>query len=237
MEKERYYLEFKQGEIQFHLWRLAEEEYRQFRDHSLPLKEDRMFMIQLMLSERYNPDRLSLPKVFLTLEHLFGKTSDWFDKWKCSFSFPLLLVLKKSAGQFYYLLRVEDYRGSLEFRLYRFLENGVDGYDVNIYREPFELEFSREEINQFICYLYGYLIGAAKVICVLPLRPFLKCIDSNHILYGYRDGKLFEEQIDSEEDYEAAIRTFEKNYETPLTEERVKDLRSLLHKVTGESLK
>lgn len=194
-------------------------------------------MIQLMLSERYNPDRLSLPKAFLTLEHLFGKTSDWFDKWKCSFSFPLLLVLKKSAGQFYYLLRVEDYRGSLEFRLYRFLENGVDGYDVNIYREPFELEFSRAEINQFICYLYGYLIGAAKVVCVLPLRPFLKCIDSNHILYGYRDGKLFEEQIDLEEDYETAIRTFEKNYETPLIQERVKDLRSLLHKVTGESLK
>lgn len=236
MEKERYYLKLKQGKLQFHLWRLAESEYRQFRVHSLPIKEDKMLMIQLMLSERDNPNRLSLPKAFLTLEHLFGKTSDCFDKWKCSFTFPLLLVLKKSVGQFYYLLRIGDYRGSLEFRLYRFLENEVNGYDVNIYREPFELEFSRGEIQQFICYFYGYLTGVAQSICMLPLLPFLKCIGSNRILYGYQDGKLFEEQIDSEQDYETAIRTFDKNYETPLTEERVNDLRSLLHEVTGESL-
>jgi len=90
-------------------------------------------------------------------------------------------------------------------RLYRVLENGIDDYNINVYREPFELEFSREEINQFICYFQGYLNGFFETIDQSSLSPFLKYIDSNLILYGYREGNLFEEDFESEEDYQQAI--------------------------------
>lgn len=90
------------------------------------------------MSEHDNPDRLTLSLAFITLEHLFGKTSNWFDDWKGSFSFPLLLVVRKSQGNFTYLLRVFDHRGRVSFSFYRVLENGADGSDTDLYREPFE---------------------------------------------------------------------------------------------------
>jgi hypothetical protein len=235
-KKERHYLDLKQGETQFHLWRLTEDEFRQLRSNSLPIKDDGMFLLQLMLSERDNPERLTLPKALLTLEHLFGKASDWIDEWKSSFSFPLLLLLNKPVGRFLYLLRIEDYRGSVEFRLYRILENGADGYDINTYREPFELEFSREQINQFICYLYGYLAGVARIVCNQQIQPFIRLIRASHILYGYRDGEFFEEQIDSPEEYEAAIQAFDEVYGSLKQERQSQDLRALLETITGETV-
>lgn len=157
---ERHCLELEKGGIQFQLWRLTEDEFRQLRNTSLPIKDETWLLFNLMLSERNNPDRLTLPKALLTLEHLFGDSSDWIDEAKGSFSFPLLLVLRKQAGKFYYLLGIFDHRGSLEFRFWRALENGADGYDIYTRRhEPVEAEFSREEINQFIYYLYGFLVA------------------------------------------------------------------------------
>lgn len=58
-------------------------------------------------------------------------------------------------------------------------------------------EFSREEINEFISYFSGYLKGCSEWISLFPRQPFIKKIDSNHILYGYRDREFFEEQIES----------------------------------------
>ena len=234
MDKERYHLDLQRGEQQFCLWRLTDEEYKQLRSNSLPIKEDGLFLIQLMLFERHRLDRLTLPKAFVTLEHLFGSTSDLFDDWKGSFSFPLLLVVQKPAGQFFYLLQTYDLRGSLQFSLYRVLENGTAEYDINRIQEPFELEFSREEINEFISYFYGYLIGAAEIACMLLRQPFMNRIDSNHILYGYRNEVFFEEQIDSEEDYKAAIQAFEETYRTAVENEQAVKVRVLLQQITGK---
>ncbi len=230
----RKHIDIKWSEIQFHLWRLTESEYSQLRSSSLPIKEDGLSLMEFMLYERYNPNRLTLPKAFLTLEHVFGKTSDFFDDWKGSFSFPLLLLVQKPVGQFFYLMRIHDHRGSLYYLLYRLLENGVGDYDVNVYHEPEELEFSRGEINDFISYLYRYLVSISKKICQPPIQPFLKHIDSNHILYGYRNGEFFEEQIDSESEYKAAIQAFEETYGSVVIEEQSGNLKSLLQQITGD---
>lgn len=230
----RYHITLSRSKIQFDLWRLTDEEYRRLRQNSLPIKEDLMFLWQLALQEHQDPNLLTLPKAFTTLEKLFGKTSDWFDNWKGSFSFPLLLAVKKPQENFFYLFRIYDHRGNLSFPLYRILENGVDGYKTDIYREPFELEFSREEINQFISYFYGYLTGYSEEISQLQLDPFLKRIDSNHIFYGYRDGEFFEEQIDSEDDYQQAIEVFEQNYHSIKEERQSREIQSLLQTIISE---
>lgn len=230
----RHQLNLKRGETQFQLWRLTEDEFSQLRNSSLPIKDDGMFLLQLMLNERDKPDRLMLPKALLTLESIFGKTSTWFDEWKSSFSFPLLLVLKKPAGQFFYLLRIEDYRGCLEFRFYRILEDGASEYDVSIYREPFLSEFSRVEINQFICYLYGYLAGAAEIFCNLPVQPFLRHVDASQVIYGYQDGAFFEEWIDSSEEYQTAIQSFEESYSSVKREKQVQEIQSLLQSIHSD---
>lgn len=235
MKDNRRHLNLKWQGTSFELWRLSEEEYDQLRQSSLPIKEDHTFLWWLYLSERNDPDRLTLPKAFLTLEHLFGKTSDSFDDWKGSFRFPLLLVVKKSQDKFFYMLNIYDHRGSLSFAWYRVLEDGVDGYDIYVYQEPFEKEFSREEINQFLSYFYGYLIGVSDwAIPALP-PPFLKRIDSNSILYGCRAGELFEEEFESEEDYQQAITEFEQTYGPEKSADKSKEIQLLLRQIISEA--
>jgi len=190
--KERYQIELHSKSIKYQLWRLDDSEYRKLRENSLPIKDDYMFSMNLYLSERQSEDKLNLAKLFVTLTWLFGDSSDLFDDWKGSFCFPVLLVLKKEMGNFFYLMRIYDHRGSVYFSLYRVLENGVEDYDPQIVREPFELEFSRQEINYFLNFFYGYMAGYfEKIKLILPTQYFIKKIDSNFIIYGYKDAQYF----------------------------------------------
>lgn len=230
----RDHITFKKGDTQFDLGRLGDEECLQLRQHSLPIKVDSAFMFELALSEHRNPDRLTLSEAFVALEALFGKTSHQFDSWKGSFCFPLLLVLNKQQGQFFYLLRILDHRGTLDFLLYRVLEQGAEGYNIDAYRSPYELEFSTEEINKFICYVYGYLKGASKSVCkILPPPPFIKTVDSSLIIYGCRDKKLFEESFESQDDYQQAIEAFKQVYETDVSARVSEEIQSLLRQITA----
>jgi hypothetical protein len=64
----------------------------------------------------------------------------------------------------------------------------------------------------------------------------MRVIRSNNILYGYRDGEFFEEQIDSPEEYEAVIQQFEQMYGSLKQEKQIQDVRSLLETITGETI-
>ncbi|KAI9129564.1 hypothetical protein [Acaryochloris sp. CCMEE 5410] len=224
-------ISFKLEDTQFNLWRLGDDEYQQLRQHSLPIKQDAGFMFQLALSEHCNPDRLTLPEAFLTLEALFGKTSTQYDPWKGSFSFPLLMVLTQKQGRYFYLLRILDHRGCVDFPLYRLLEQGASGYNIDAYRAPYELEFPTEAINKFIGYLYGYLKGASTWVCKISPPAFLKQVASNFILYGCRDGTLFEESFESDTDYHQAIEAFNQTYEVDITARESKEIQSLLQRI------
>lgn len=231
MKNIRSHLNLNRRETDFDLYRLSEEEYRQLRENSLPIKEDFRFLWQLFISERCNPDRLTLPKALLSLEYLFGKTSTYFDDWKGSFAFPLLVILNKPQGEFFYMLRIYDRRGSLSFSWYRVLENGANDYDINIIRQPFDLEFSHQEMNEFISYFYGYLIGISESAIQLRQRSFLKQIDSNWIIYGSRAGELFEEEFNSQEDYQQAITTFKQTYSCETIADKSIEIQLLLQAI------
>ncbi len=232
MKESRHHLNLKRKEISFDLWRLNDQEYNQLRENSLPIKENLLFLFILYLSERDDPERLTLPKAFLTLEYLFGQTTTFFDDWKGSFSFPLLVRLTKTNGQFYYLLKVSDHRGTLYFNWYRVVETGIDDYDINIYRDPFDLEFSQDEMKEFLSYFYGYLTGVSRRFDKIPPAPFFKKIDSNNIIYGYGSGEFFEKHFDSEEDYQQAIKSFEEFDGTKVMENKSEELQLLLQKIT-----
>lgn len=234
-DTKRHHRTLYQNSTKFHFWRLTEDEFRQLCQSSVPIKTDSMFLLKMLLSERRNPNLLTLPKALLILERLFGKSSDWFDDWKGSFSFPLLLKVQKPVEAFFYLLRIEDFRGSLEFRLCRVLKDGANGVDTSISQPPFEPEFSNQEINQFIILLYGFLTDATYFFDKKQFQPFCKRIDSNHILYGYQDDAFFEEQIDSLEEYQAAVQALEERYSSSVKQAaQVQELQSLLQEITGE---
>jgi len=59
-------------------------------------------------------------------------------------------------------------------------------------------------------------------------------IDSNHILYGYQDDAFFEEQIDSLEEYQAAVHALEEQYGSAKQTAQVQNIQLLLQAITGE---
>ncbi|NJM23194.1 MAG: hypothetical protein HC874_31435 [Richelia sp. SL_2_1] len=200
--------------IKYQLWRLDDTEEQKLRDNSLPIDDDYMFYIQLDWSDRGSKNKLNLAEVFITLEWLFGKTSDFYDEGKGSFRFPVLLIIEKTIGIFYYLMVIADHRGTVYYRMYRIIENNIDGYDTQRTRKPFELEFSQPEINYFLSYFHGYISGCFKVAnLMITIQPFLKIINSNLILYGCRDGIHFEEQHETPETFHASIKFFYENYD------------------------
>jgi hypothetical protein len=142
------------------------------------------------------------------------------------------MILEKVQGKFFYLIDIYDNRGTLYFSFYRVLESDVEGYDHQILREPFELEFSRQEINYFISYFYGYLEGSFQSRKLLiPSEQFFKKIGSNLILYGYKDEHYFEEQYLSPEEYQTAIENLES---IGITSKTSQDVNDILQTITSE---
>ena len=225
-------IELESRGIKYQLWRLDDTEEQKLRNNSLPIDDDYMFYIQLDWSDRESKDKLNLAEVFITLEWLFGKSSDFYDEGKGSFRFPVLLIIEKTNGTFYYLMVISDHRGTVYYRMYRIVENNIEGYDTQRTREPFELEFSRQEINYFLSYFHGYISGCFKVANLMtPAQSFLKRINSNLILYGCRDGVYFEEQHEIPETFHASIKLFYENYDNTVD---LPDVSELIKEITAD---
>ncbi|WP_373525502.1 hypothetical protein [Nostoc sp.] len=230
--KERSKVKLKRKDITYELWRLDDAEFRKLRQKSLPIKDDYMFYMHFYLSERENKNKLNLAELYVCLTHLFGDSSDWIDDWKGTFSFPLLLILEKAQGRFFYLIDIYDNRGTLYISFYRILDAEVEGYDTQILREPFEIEFSRQEINYFISYFYGYLEGCFESRRLLiQSEQFFKKIGSEYILYGYKDEHYFEEKYQSQSAYLAAIESLESIGISSISSQNVNEI---LQTITSE---
>ncbi|GAA6621265.1 hypothetical protein [Scytonema sp. NUACC26] len=232
--KKRCKLDLYHAGIGYQLWRLDRSEYEKLRDNSLPIADDFRFYLELYLSDRKRDDRLNLAETFVILEWIFGESSSLFDDWKGSFCFPVLLVVKKEIGRLYYLINLYDRRGSVYFSLYRIIENSIYGYETQRLREPFELEFSRQEINCFLNYFYSYITEYFQTMKdIISPQNFVKKIDSNLILYGYKNGEYFEDQYDSGDSYQEAIRIFEEVDGILL---KKADVDAILQEITSESI-
>lgn len=229
----RQHLNLTLNKAQFDLWRLSDDEYHLLYEHSLSIKDTTHFGTRLGMYELYEKDHLTLPKAFLTLEHLFGPTSERFNFRSGSFSFPLLLNLLKSQGNFFYILHVFDSKGGLCLKLHRVLTDGKFRSDFDYSQPPCESEFSSSEIDQFLINFYSYLLKISKRICQLPRLPFLNQIDSNNIIYGYQDGQLFEQYFESDEDYIQAMQDFDSAHGEIKVQQTAEKIHSLLAFITA----
>jgi hypothetical protein len=198
--------------FQCSLLRLDDYTYRRLRQYGVPIFDSLALYWELAFPLRQDPikedERLSLPKAYIALKTLFGASGDAFDDWKGSFVFSFFLKVAKGDQNFAYLLNVHDHRCSIEFDIYK-LAPPEAGYDPRLYHEPFADEFSRAEIDHFIVYFYGYLVGFFSAVKEQYDEPFFKQVGSESVLYGYQDGQFFEEQYHVPEEYEAAVKAHE----------------------------
>jgi hypothetical protein len=223
----------------FCLWRLRDHEYDQLKLHSFSIKINDFLIFQLALEEHNTPNELTLPKALLVLEANFGQSSTYLDSWKQTFAFPLLLGIEKPSGTFYYLLKITDCRGGLEFWFRRVMDNlkYVDKND-RFSQPPIADELSDDEINYIIAYLWGFMKGYAKSLgTIYPIQPFFRHVDSSHIIYGYWDGKFVEEVIEDSEQYQQMVQHLESLYNTkPSDLEQVSQTQALIQSITQASL-
>jgi hypothetical protein len=236
----RSHRQFDATQFTFELWRLNDAEYKQLRSRSFSIRYNSFFMLSLGSMDRGKPDELILPKVLLVMEEEFGESSKYIDDWKQTFSFPFLLAIHKPTGTFYHLLRIEDYRGGLEFNLCRILDEHKHlGLDLRVAHLPIEDEFSNTEIEYLVSYLWGFLQAQSRYLHVLlpEIKPFFRHVGASHVLYGYWDGKFVEEVIENETKYLRAVKKLEaKHGEPEISEaEKVDQTKQMILAITPQS--
>ena len=133
--------------------RLDDNQYHILINYSIPISEDYSQLMSL-----YKNDKLiysSFSKMYTALSMLFGENGKYFDGWKGSFSFPLLIHFHHNGQEFEYLMNIHNIRSSIEFGLRKLVTPNDNIYEKDAIHESFE-EFPREEILYFINYLVGF---------------------------------------------------------------------------------
>jgi hypothetical protein len=204
-------INLKKDKIHYRLTRLDDDAYDKFFPDALPIEDDCWFCHQLYRSMEQLGYPLNFAQVYVALKLLSGESNEALDDWKGSFAFPFKLDIRKENGKFAYLLNIYNIRETLYFGFRKILTpDEKKRYDRWVIHRPIENEFSREEINDFTSCFYGYLLGFFEVVKEGYNEPFFKRVDSNGILFGYKDGQFFEEHYKDEKEYKKAVEVYEK---------------------------
>ena len=185
------------------LYRLDDEQYYFLSQNSFFVRAN---MYILMLAEKHfqkQNQTLNLPKLYAILTELAGKSSKLHHKSKSSFCFPFLIKIEKKDKELNnYLLILSDWGGYFDFRFKRLIgeDKKYANVEQDVTMEPFEDEFSAEEIDYFVFYFYRCLVCYFEKVYQANHENFFKYVDRYLILYGYTDGEFWEKHYE-EYDY------------------------------------
>lgn len=184
----RPHIELNDGDWQ--LFRLSDDEFTTLSQHALPILQN--FELLEQLERRNGLDAgLSLGQAVTVLERKFGPSSPLFDGYRGSFSFPLLITRTRKR-RISYLLRCHDHRGTIHFPMYRIVAGDPSAAERSRVHAPIEAEFSKREMDAFVCSLHGYLLGYAHLLAAELVASFYRAVRSDLILYGYSGSLFFE---------------------------------------------
>ena len=231
--------QFESSQFYFSLLRLTDDEYKEFRTRSFPIRYDTMVLWSLRRRRQNGSSLLMLPKLFVLLEKEFGRSSTFYDSWKQGFSFPFLLKIQKSIGPLYYLLRIDDYRGGIEFNLYRVIDEAkFSEKDPDIYQSPIEEELSEMEISHIVSYIWGFYEGYAESYFTLNphITPFFRYIASENLVYGYWDDQFIEKVFEDDNDCRVLVKTLEEKYgeSSKSIEDKICKTQEMILKITTQ---
>jgi hypothetical protein len=197
--------DFELDGVRCQLVRLSDRRYRELRARSIPIQEDDSYLLRFMFQLENQGKLLQLGQVYAALRELFGESSECFDDWKGSFCFPFSLSIRRASGTFHYLFDIHDWKAWVEFGFRKVIEGDLAGIDRSVIRQPFADEFSKDVMNRFVSYVYGYLRGYCKTAFrEQGPEPFLRQVPAKQGLYGYCNGRFFEQDYPSDGEYEEA---------------------------------
>ncbi len=191
----------------YKLIRLNDEQFYLLHQNSISISEDYGQIMDLSMDNDLIYSSFS--KMYVTLKELFGVSSKYYDDWKSSFSFPFLIYFQNGEEEFGYLMNLHNFRSNIEFRIAKLIPADDEKFERGIAYNPFE-EFPRHEIHYLINYFTGFLSGYFKTIEKQYDEFFFKIAQSNHILFGYKEGQYFDSYYQNEEEFESAIQDLKK---------------------------
>jgi hypothetical protein len=205
--------------------RLLEGEVHELRPWLDPIERDYSHEMLLHMSPRH----CMLPSAFLAAEDLFGRSSQWFDPYKCSFEFPLFLSATRDGRPLRYVVLLGDFRGSITVPFYRLShERRARGFAP--YHPPRDEELSRADINAITEFFIGYLVGYGEVLARYA-PSFHRVVESEHLIYGNRAGDLFEKSL-VDHDWDGFRRAVDA-IAADLAEEEARQERDRLERLVG----
>ena len=195
-------IDIKSNEASYKLIRLNDEQYSLLSQNTLQIDTDYDQLLYL------NADSTliypSFSRMYVSLKSFFGESGRFYDDWKGSFSFPFVINFQKGEEEFSYLLNISSMRSCIECRISKLILADDVSFDRGLSHNPFN-ELPRQEIKFIINYLAGFLTGYFKSIAHSYGERFFKVVGSNHILYGFNEGRFFDNYYETQEEFYAAI--------------------------------
>lgn len=202
-------LEFEIEGAHIRLRRVDDWQYRGLVDRSNFVQDDFMFSIQLERYHRSAGLELELGQIYVALTALFGNSSVTFDNYKCSFSFLFLLGAHVGGQTFQYTLDAGDLRGGMDWRFRRVYAR-TDPRPRTHSADPLTDGLSRDQLNEIISWLYGYIRGYFEVTQASFQTPFYRFVPAARLVYGLEDGAFFQREFTSEKKYQAELKRLAK---------------------------
>lgn len=214
-------MEIETEENTYTLIRLNDRQYKELKRNAVPISED--FEYSRFICRADGIIFNSLPKMYVTLRTLFGESGVLYDEWKGSFWFPFLVSFKKDGERYDYLLSFENFRSYIEIRMAKMFPEDDETFDRDVFHDPFD-DFPRSEMRYLLNYFIGYLSGCFKEMSKYYSTPFFQAVDSNGIVFGWKDGRFFERSFSGARSFNKAVQRME---EYMATVERVEELQEI----------
>jgi hypothetical protein len=190
---------------------ISKKEYNRLWAKGVPIFHDYGYYITLSRAlEDDAPDFLH-SHLYAALKTLFGETPALYDDFKCSFGYPFRLEINKNRQKAKYLLNFTDMKGGFNFYFRKILQEGeLNKYERDVLQEPFENEFSKEEMRYFMGWFLFYLVGFMKSYQENYNQEFFRSVEAALMVYGYKGGDFFQEEYDQWDHYQQAIEDLKK---------------------------
>ena len=192
---------------------------------SLPICEDYFFYLALDLQLKCKAPDFDPPRLYAALKTLFGESTTAYDDYKCSFGYPFLLEIIRKDKKSAYALNFMDIKGGISFKFRKILATPeeLEKYkykDRHLLHEPFEDDFSQDEMAYFMTWFVFYLKGFMQSFEGHYQEEFARSLDYCLMIYGYRDNRFFLDQYEDQDAFYAAARRILKGGDIPFNREK-----------------
>lgn len=162
----------------------------------IPIENEAYFLV----AKYFSDDHFFLPKLYAALTYVTGSGDSGYDDFKGSYNFDFDLDVQKNGKSSAYRYYISHYRSYINFSLYHRVPKN-DPRDPKYMSQPDDDLFSDANISGFSYFFCKFLLKSVEDAQYKP-KPFVKCSDSNLLLFGFLKGEYFSESYTDYKQYE-----------------------------------